>query len=323
MQVRATQVSHLDVLEVLPHAFIRVQVGRVSRQLLQLHERRSAIRQKGFDLVAAMNRRTVPHHQQLAANHPLHVTQKRDTLDAPQWPAASQGKELTARRDTTHHRQVVARDKRAQHRRSATGRIGADDSGQQVETRFVNKDGRALLAPRFFFNPGQVSERHSIIFSSSRWAARSIGFCGVQRKAFNNRETWSLWYVTENSRAITCAMRRHVQTSPRKPYASAPCDKNSGISFSCSGVSFGVAPRCGRVCKLMAPCFCTAAIHWLTATFVTPNASAISCCDQPSRLSSSARQRRISFQSGVRAAVLTMPAVVSSTNELSYQCINQ
>jgi hypothetical protein len=40
-------------------------------------------------------------------------------------------------------------------------------------------------------------------------------------------------------------------------------------------------------------------------------------------LSSSARQWRISFHSGVRVLVVTIPAVVTSTNKLSYQCINQ
>ncbi len=305
------------MFEMLPHAFVRVQIGRVGRQLLQLHKLRSSIRQKRFDIVAAMNRRTIPHHQQLASNHPPHVTQERDTLGARQRSATSQRKELAARCNPAHHRQVSARDEGVQHRGHATRRIGADNSGQQIEARFVNKDGRLMRTPRFFFNSGQVSSRHSMIFSSSRWAARSIGFCGVQPKAFSNRETWSLWYVTANSRAITCPMRRQVQTSPRKPYASAPCDKNSGISFSWSGVNLGVAPLCGRACKLVTPCFCTAVIHWLTATFVTPKASAISCCDQPSRLSSSARQRRISFQSGVRMLVVTMPAVVTFTDELS------
>src|SRR2546423_2387072 len=308
MQVRATQVSHLDMFEMLPYAFIWVQIGRISWQLLQMDKMRSPIRQKRFDLVAAMNRRTIPHHQQLASNHPSHVTQERDALDARQWTPTSQRKELTARRNPAHHRQMIARHKRVQHWRHTTWRISSDHCGQQVEARFINKDRRLLLAPRFFFKSGQVSSRHSMIFSSSRWAARSIGFCGVQSKTFNNRETWSLWYVTENSRAITCAMRRHVQTSPRKPYASAPCDKNSGIIFSWSLVSFGVAPLCGRACKLSMPCFCTAVIHWLTATFVTPKASAISCCVQPSRLSSSARQRRISFQLGVRVLVVTIPA---------------
>jgi hypothetical protein len=47
-------------------------------------------------------------------------------------------------------------------------------------------------------------------------------------------------------------------------------------------------------------------INLLTAAFVTPSASAISSWVQPSFLSSSARKRRISFQSGLRIGLEVM-----------------
>src|SRR5215210_5524015 len=102
-QVRATQVSQLDMFEMLPYSFIRVQIGCISWQLLQMDKLRPTIRQKRFDFVAAMNRRAIPHHQQLASNHASHMTQKRDALDARQRPPTSQRKKLTARRNPAHH----------------------------------------------------------------------------------------------------------------------------------------------------------------------------------------------------------------------------
>src|SRR5215203_904815 len=321
IQVPATQVPQLDALEMLPHALIRVQVWRVRRQPLHLHEPRPAGGQERLDLLAAVDGRAVPHRQQVAPDHPPHVAEEGDTLGAPQRAAPRQRVELPLRRDPTHYRQVSARDERAQHRGDAARGVSADDRRQRVEARLVDEDGRAPLAPRFFFNSGHRSSRHPATSCSSRWAARSAGFCGVQRKAFRSRETWPLWYETANSRRMTSATRAHVQTSPRKPYASAPCDKNSGTSRSRSGVSRGVAPLWGRASKPASPCSRTAAIHWLTATFVTPRASAISCCVQPSRLSSSARQRRICFQSDVRDASVAMPALLPPAGGLSYQCI--
>jgi len=237
----------------LPHAFIRVEVRRVGGQPLQLHELRPAGCQKSFDFVAPVNRRPVPHHQQFASDHAMHMPQEADTFNARQGSSPRQSIKLSARCDPTHHRQVVAGLEGTQDRSCGTRGIGANHSGQQVETRFVNEDGRAMLPPRFFFNSAQVSSRHSVIFSSLRWAARSLGFGGVQCKAFKRRDTWSLWYETANSRRMTCATRAAVQTSPRKPYASAPCDNNSGSWSRCCAVNFDAAPVCGRAARLSSP----------------------------------------------------------------------
>jgi len=105
---------------------------------------------------------------------------------------------------------------------------------------------------------------------------------------------------------MTQATRAQVQTSPRNPYASAPRTKNSGNKAKSAFESWGAAPLWGRECKAASPPSWTAFIHLLTAILVTPGASATSACVQPSRLSSSARNRRISFQSGVRMRPLFM-----------------
>lgn len=88
IQIPATQVPQLDVLEVLPHALIRVQVGRVSRQPLQVDEPRPAARRESLDLVTAVDGRAVPHREEPAPDHLPHVTEERDTLGAPKRAAA-------------------------------------------------------------------------------------------------------------------------------------------------------------------------------------------------------------------------------------------
>jgi hypothetical protein len=73
--------------------------------------------------------------------------------------------------------------------------------------------------------------------------------------------------------------------------------------------SFGQFRRSslGRTdCKPALPSSRTAFIHLLTAISVTPKASATSACVQSARLSSSARNRRISFPSRVRINIFLM-----------------
>ena len=72
-----------------------------------------------------------------------------------------------------------------------------------------------------------------------------IGTCGVHPRRLSSRDTWLLLYETPNSSRMTPATRSQVQTSPRKPYASAPCQRKSGIRRTCSGVSLGPRPRPG------------------------------------------------------------------------------
>src|SRR5690242_21036419 len=97
IQVSATQVPQLHVLELLPYALVRVQLRRVSRQPLQVDELRAAARQERLDLFAAVDGRAVPHRQQVAPDHPPHVPEEGDTLDAAQRAAARQRVEPAAR----------------------------------------------------------------------------------------------------------------------------------------------------------------------------------------------------------------------------------
>lgn len=311
------------MFEMLPNLFVRIQVRRVRRKLLQMNIACATSRQKFFHQGTAVNWGTIPDHQQLAANPTPQVEEKRDALGARQRFCPRQRIESPLRRNPAHHRQVIACEKRVQDRCLPPRRVSLDNARQQIKAGFVNQNKGAAFAARFFLSSFQTSARHCTIFPSSRWRACSSGFCGVQSSSFKSFGTWWLWYETPNSVAITQATRAAVQTSPRKPYASAPWDKNSGSRCFCSGVSLGVAPFRGRACKPSSPYSCTRCIHWLMAPFVTPKASAISSCVQPSRLSSSARHRRSSFQSTARVFFVVMPAFLSRSGRFSYQCVAQ
>lgn len=63
--VLAADILEFDVLEVMPDAFIRVQVRSITRQALQMKTGGSTLGQVLLDNLAAMNRRTVPDNKQL------------------------------------------------------------------------------------------------------------------------------------------------------------------------------------------------------------------------------------------------------------------
>jgi hypothetical protein len=159
--------------------------------------------------------------------------------------------------------------------------IRSDVPRQEIKPRFVHKHDGPAFDVRLFLSWGQTCRRHCSITASSRWAARSIGICGVQCKRFNNRETCALWYQTPNSSPITLATRAQVQHSPRKPYASAPWDKSSGIKRHCSPVSLIGPVGLGLARHAAMPYSRIFASHWLTAAGDTPSASAISHCFHP------------------------------------------
>ena len=77
---------------------------------------------------------------------------------------------------------------------------------------------------------------------------------------------------------ITSATRWPVQTFPRYPTASAPRNRISGNCARCSLLICGATPFALLRCNPSTPSSLSCSIHWLTASFVTPSAVAISFC---------------------------------------------
>lgn len=218
-------------------------------------------------------------------------------LVAPHGHLADQRVQLACRRNATHHRQMVSGLIHLQYRCLPTRGISLNHGWQQVKPRLINEHKLSALSTGLFFNSGQTSVRHCLIRLSSRWVARSRGFWGVHSISFSNRDTCDLEYDTPNSHLLIWAMRAQVKTSPRNPYASAPCQRNSGIIRRCAEVSLGGAPVWGRARNTPRPNSRALASHWLTAGRETPNALAILHCFQPGCARLNARRRRASFQS--------------------------
>lgn len=67
-EVKTTNVFKFDTFEKIPDTFLGVQVGRITRQTLDLNPFGSTFCQKRFDEMAFMNARAIPNDEDLACN---------------------------------------------------------------------------------------------------------------------------------------------------------------------------------------------------------------------------------------------------------------
>src|SRR5919204_1475065 len=311
-QIPTTQVAQLHTFEVIPYPLHGIQLRGIAGQSFQVDSLSTAIGQEGLDRSRPMDRGAIPNDQQSLCHMAPQMLQELPAFFPSQGRLADQGIEATGERDGAHHRQMIAGQDRPQYWSLTTRRIGAYHSRQQIEAAFVDKYQGTPLPTRLFFSSAHTVVRQYAICSSSRWAARSSGFWGVQANCLSNRDTWALWYATPNTRSMSLPIRAQVQTSPRKPYASAPSANSSGKRCNSLLFSRGGAPDRRRARSPAAPYSRTLAIHWLTAPLVTPNAWAIGCCCQPCCLRASACHRRASCQSeGVGSPFAMPPSIMS------------
>ncbi len=238
----------------------------------------------------------IPADDQAARDLPPQVLQERAHLRRVESAVLTMARPRPRRGDGTAGREMVAGVPLAQDGRLAPWGIGAHDTGQGRTPGFVYEEDGLLLGCRPLLRAGQVSSRQRGIAASSRWRARRMGLCGLQRSAWQRRPTGGGWEVTPNSERIMTAMRPRVQTCPRKPYASGPRRNSSGRCASCASESRRGAPGGGRCRRVSGPPSRARFIHWLTAPSLTPRASAIWRWAPPLCLSCQACNRRAAFQ---------------------------
>src|SRR6267378_2075659 len=138
--IQANQVAHLKILQMIPASLVpRVQIGSIARQRLKPDFALST-RYKLLDLLGSVDFRTVPDHQQPFARYTLQVLEKVKTIQAIQRPLPCNGVAFSRQRQPAHDRQVIARLLVPKDRRLTLRRRGANDSRQQVEPGFVDKN---------------------------------------------------------------------------------------------------------------------------------------------------------------------------------------
>jgi hypothetical protein len=168
VEIGATDIPQLHVFEVRPDPLVRVQIGGVARQLLEAQPLGCTLSQKRLDGLRAVDRRTVPDHQQLASDVSQQMLEEVDYLGAIERVVLHAQQQSTTRRDAADDGQVVTREWEAQGRRVAAWREAADHRGQQGKARFVYPNDGAPFSERPFFSAGQRSVRHRSMAASLR-----------------------------------------------------------------------------------------------------------------------------------------------------------
>jgi hypothetical protein len=179
-QAVAAAVAQLDVLELLPDAFLRIEVGRIARQAIQPQPRRGPRGQEILDNLAAVNRRAVPDDQELARDLPQQVAQKADDAGTPEGDGLDHMEQPPFGSNATDDREMIAGQGNPQHRGVPTWSVGPHDTRQQIEPGFVYPDDRTAFGRGFFLSAGQRSVCQAVMAASSRWLARWVGFWTLQ-----------------------------------------------------------------------------------------------------------------------------------------------
>jgi hypothetical protein len=289
-------ILQLHPLQVVPDPLIRVQLGSIGGQLLQMDSLPSRAGQEGFDRLAAVDGAAIPDDQQPHRDVGGQLLQEPRRIYTPEGPVLDPSVQPALGGDATDYRQMVPAEGCPEHWSLASGGIGLDHHGQQVATRFVHEDDGPAFIPGLFLSAGQRFSFQCRMASSSRCCARRLGFWRVHPYCLRMRPTWEGWYLTRKWRRMTWATLGWVQTSPRKPKADGPWASSSSSWSRCWWANLGWRPGGLQWRRAWGPWVLVRLSHWLTAPLLTPKASAMRCWGQPSWDSSQARSRRPSRQ---------------------------
>lgn len=102
----AADPRQFHVLQVLPYAFVWIQIRGVARQPLQMNTT-SGLAQKAPYLFRAMGRQTVPYDQQLSSYMPQQMTQEANHRFAVEGFRLHTRVELPLRRDGADRRETI------------------------------------------------------------------------------------------------------------------------------------------------------------------------------------------------------------------------
>lgn len=149
VEVATAAVLQLTALEQVPDAFVRIEFRSVGGQAFEVQPLSGALREELLHRLAAMDRRAIPNHEQLAAHLPQQLAEKADDRGSAKGLLLDVREEAPVRCEGADHGEVVMGERGAQDRRLADRRVGAGDEGQQVETRLVYEEDRAVLLMGF------------------------------------------------------------------------------------------------------------------------------------------------------------------------------
>jgi hypothetical protein len=133
----AAHIPEFDALQMGPEALAGIQLWGIGGEALHLEPLRRAIGQELCDAMTAMDGRAIPDNHHLAGHLPQQVLEKRDHIVSIERTVLAVEVELALRRDGTDGREVVAGAPVPQDGGLAHRCVGADDTREGIEARFI------------------------------------------------------------------------------------------------------------------------------------------------------------------------------------------
>ena len=130
VQISAAGVPQLDVLQVRPDAFVRIELWRVAGQLLEAQPFGSTLRQELLNRPTAMDGRAIPDHQHLARQAAKEVAEELHYVWTAEGMVLDLEQQAAGRGDATDHRQMVMTEWETQRGRVAAWGKAAHRGGQ-------------------------------------------------------------------------------------------------------------------------------------------------------------------------------------------------
>jgi hypothetical protein len=190
-----TEIGHFPAFDVVPHAFGRIEIGRVGREPLDL-EPIKLTAQEGAHVAAAMRGQAIPdENHRVSAHESFELAEKADQAGGVVTPLASAGEQarlgaVPPESQRGGHRGLIpVIAARAQNRRHAARRPRRPDRGLLGESGFVLEEDPGFPAPSVFFTSGQRWSTQYWTFSAFRSRACCIGFWTLQFKAPRSFQT--------------------------------------------------------------------------------------------------------------------------------------
>ena len=191
--IMTIDVRQLDLLQLVPDPFDRIQVWGIAGQPLDMQPRCSLPSQECLDRFVAVDQDPVPDDEQLSGQLPQQIVPKAHHSCAGPGARAYLHQQLALSGNVGHDRQMLPTERPPQHGGLAAPGISPRLARQQIEAGLVYPDDDPARLLGFFLSAGQRWADQSAMVASSRWVARTMGFCTVQPSWRRRRPTCVGW----------------------------------------------------------------------------------------------------------------------------------
>jgi len=183
-------------LEMIPHAFVGIQLWGVGREGLQVQPGRAG--EQFLNGLTAVNPAIVQQHDEVAGDLPQQGAEEgRDLLALDivliQLAVQRTPKALRADGNARDGRDAVVRIPMPHDRRLPHRAPGLADRGDQEEPRLVDEDEVGPQPRGVFFTRGQTACFHAAMAASLRSRARRSGVWWLQPSWCRSLPTWLRW----------------------------------------------------------------------------------------------------------------------------------